>query len=303
LAITGATGKNSGGYFVRVLSEHANEINAMFDGGIRVVTRATSNTASLDENPLRFEKYIGSLEDVDFLKQVFCNVDTVIHIAGIHWSKEVVEAAAYCNVRRLIAVHTTGIYSKYKQAGEEYREIDAFVYETCREANINLTILRPTMIYGNSSDRNVIRFIRMVDKLPLIPIVNGARYELQPVYYKDLSEAYYQVLTNEIAVAERDFNLSGKEPIELREMLTVIGNALGKRVRFFSVPFVIAYLGAWIVFLLTLGKFDYREKVQRLCEPRAYSHQDATDTFGYCPISFKDGVVDEIREYLKGTQV
>lgn len=303
LAITGATGKKSGGYFAQVLGEHTDEINAMFDGGIRVVARATSSTVAIDENPLCFEKYIGSLDDVDFLKRVFCNVDTVVHIAGIHWSKNVVQAAASCKVRRLITIHTTGIYSKYKQAGEEYRQIDEFVYKTCHETNITLTVLRPTMIYGNANDGNVIKFIKMVDKLPFVPIVNGARYELQPVHYIDLGKAYYQVLINEAEVAGRDFNLSGGEPIELREMLLEIGNILNKKVRFSNVPFLIAFSGAWIIFVLTFGKMDYRERVQRLCESRAYSHQDATDAFGYYPMSFNNGVVDEIQEYLKGTQV
>lgn len=297
LAITGATGKKSGGYCAKVLCDHANEVNAMFDGGIRAIVRATSNTTALDKAPIHFEKCVGSVDDVTFLKQAFVGVDTVLHIAGIHWSREVVEAAAHCHVRRLIMVHTTGIYSKYKQAGEEYRQIDAFVRKTCQESEIVLTVLRPTMIYGNSSDMNIIKFIKMVDKFPLMPVVNGARYELQPVNYKDLGVAYYQVLMSEATTAGRDFNLSGGEPIELRRMLTVIGTTLGKNVKFLSVPFFIAYAGAWLVYILTCGKKDFREKVQRLCEPRIFSHKEAEECFGYNPMPFEQGVVTEILEY------
>lgn len=299
LAITGATGKKSGGYFAKVLCEHANEVNAMFEGGIRAIVRATSDTTAIDNAPLAFEKHVGSVDDVAFLKEAFMDVDTVVHIAGIHWSREVVEAAVLCRVRRLILVHTTGIYSKYKQAGEEYRQIDDFVYKTCKEGKIVLTILRPTMIYGNSNDKNVIRFIKMVDMFPLMPVVNGAHYKLQPVYYKDLGMAYYLVLMNEATTANRDFNLSGDEPIELLEMLKVIGEKLGKKVKFFSVPFFVAYSGAWLVFLLTLGKKDYREKVQRLCEHRTFSHKEATVAFDYTPIGFGVGVACEVESYLK----
>lgn len=302
LAITGATGKKSGGYFTQVLCEHADEINEMFDGGIRAVIRATSNTTALDACPLHFEKYVGSVDNVDFLKQVFHNVDTIIHIAGIHWSNEVVQAAAYCHVRRLITVHTTGIYSKYKQAGQDYRKIDDFVYKTCRKANIVLTVLRPTMIYGNAGDSNVIQLIRMVDKFPLMPVINGARYELQPVHYKDLGKAYYQVLMNEESTAGHVYNLSGGSPIELRDMLSKIGKELGKKISFISIPFFFAYFGACFIYLLTIGHKDYREKVQRMCEPRVYPHKDATDAFGYAPINFEEGIVDEIQEYLKGKQ-
>lgn len=76
------------------------------------------------------------------------------------------QSAVKKNVKRVILVHTTGIYSKYKEAGEEYRNIDAEVYKLAKENNIDLTILRPTMIYGTIGDRNICVFIKMVDKLP-----------------------------------------------------------------------------------------------------------------------------------------
>lgn len=298
LVITGATGKKSGGYFARILGLNINKVKTMFPAGIRAVVRKTSNTKELDQCIPSIKKFYGDLTNKAVLKEAFTDADTVVHIAGIHWSREVVEVAADCQVRRLILVHTTGIYSKYKDAGEEYRQIDEFVYETCKKNNIVLTILRPTMIYGNIYDNNVVVFIKMIDKLPVMPVVDGARYELQPVHYKDLGEAYYRVLINEEAVANKDFNLSGGEPIFLRDMFYEIGKNLGKKVTFISCPFAIAYAGAWVVYLLTLGKFDFREKVQRLCEPRVYSHEDAAAAFGYKPRDFRTGVVDEVKDYL-----
>ena len=44
---------------------------------------------------------------------------------------------------------------------------------------------------------------------------------------------------------------------------------------------------------------DMREKVQRMVEPRAYSHEKAKQDFGYSPLEFKDGVKDEIELYKK----
>ena len=173
----------------------------------------------------------------------------------------------------------------------------SFVYKTCKEKNIVLTILRPTMIYGNITDNNIVTFIKMVDKFPLMPVVNGARYELQPVHYQDLGDAYYAVLMNEEATANKDFILSGGEPILLRDMLSEIGKNLGKKVKFISCPYWIAYSGAWVVYVLTFKKKDYREKVQRLCEPRVFSHEEATKAFGYSPRIFQVGIVDEVKQY------
>ena len=239
------------------------------------------------------------MSSMEFLVLALKDVDTIVHIAGIKLSRKLVDASVTCGVRRMILVHTTGIYSKYKEAGEEYRKIDDYVYKKCKENHILLTILRPTMIYGNISDNNVCEIIKMVDRFPIMPVVNGANYQLQPVHYKDLATAYYQVLLHEDTTANKDFNLSGGSPIYLRDMLREIGLNLGKKVKFFSVPFPIAYVGAVGVWLLSLKKIDYREKVQRLCEPRIFSYEDARKAFGYSPRNFEDGIVDEVKEYIR----
>lgn len=296
LAITGITGK-SGFSFAEVLAQNYSAVEKLFPGGIRVLVRSGSNTAKLDNILPKAEKIKGSLKDKDYIKKSFEGVDTIIHIAGIHLSEEIVNAAVINRVRRMILVHTTGVYSKYKAAGEEYRRIDDYVYETCRKNNITLTILRPTMIYGCAADNNIIKFIKMVDRLPFMPVINGARYELQPVHYKDLGTAYFNVLMNEELTVNKDFILSGGAPIFLRDILLEIGKNLNKRVRFINIPYSISYIGAWLVYLVTFKKLDYREKVQRLCESRAFSYDEAASAFGYQPMTFQDGIIDEIKEY------
>ena len=298
LVLTGVTGQKSGAVFAEYLAKNKKTLSNLFDG-IRVICRASSNTANIMQLLSDAEICRGSFENLDFLEQSMKGADTVVHIAWVRKSRAIVDAAVRANVRRLILVHTTGIYSKYKKAGEEYRHIDAYVTEQCAEHGIVLTILRPTMIYGNRFDQNVIKFIRMVDKLPVMPIVNDARYALQPVHYKDLGKAYFDVLMNEEATSNKNYDLSGGEVIDLRDMLEVIGENLGKKVKFVSCPYFLAYPGAWFVHVLTLGKMDFREKVQRLCEPRAYSHEAAVRDFGYAPMTFREGIVDEAREYLE----
>lgn len=300
LVITAATGKKSGGAFVQLLSEHSETVLRLFPGGVRAIVRPSSDVSRLQKLLPDCTVLRGSLEDASFLQSAMNGADTLVHIAGIHWSRQIVAAAAAAGVRRIIVVHTTGIYSKYKSAGEGYRQIDAFTEQICREHHIVLTVLRPTMIYGNAADQNLIRFIRMVDRLPLMPLVNRGAYPLQPVHYLDLADAYYKVLTHEEETGGKDFILSGDAPILLRDMLRVIGEGLGKKVHFFSVPFPLAYAGAWLAFCVTIGRVDYREKVQRLCEPRAYPHDEATAAFGFMPRPFAEGIRPEIEEYKTG---
>lgn len=298
LAVTGATGRKSGGAFANLIYENRSVIDEMFPDGIRAFVRENSDTTFLAEKLPDAELIRGDLDSSEQLEAFLKDVDTLVNIAGIYYSENLVKAAIKCGVRRVILVHTTGIYSKYKAAGELYRNIEERVYALCRENGIILSVCRPTMIYGNMSDKNVAVFIKMVDKFPIMPVVNGARYILQPVHYEDLAKGYFGVLLNEEKTANKDYVLSGGSVIELREMLKIIGENLGKKVHFISCPFAIAYFGACALYYLTGKKKDYREKVQRLCEPRAYSHEDAKTDFGYSPVSFQEGIVAEVKQYL-----
>lgn len=299
LALIGITGMKSGGAFAQQIVEHLDVVKAMFPGGIRVIARKTSHIDNINTLLSDVELCYLDNKEENVFSNVLSDVDTVVNIAGISNSVKIAEAAAKNGVRRMILVHTTGIYSKYKKAGESYREIDKTVTEICQKHSIVLTICRPTMIYGNVYDNNVVKFIKMVDHFPIMPVVSGARFRLQPVHYEDLAKAYYDILINEHKTANKNYNLSGGDPIFLRDMLEVIGACLGKKVKFLSCPFWIAYSGAWLIYLLTFTKKDYREKVQRLCEERIFSHEDAKTDFGYSPRLFSDGIVNEVHQYIE----
>ena len=299
LVLTGVISKKWG----CVLPDDVEKIKLMknmFQGGIRILCRPTSNP----ELKIKAEKIIpdveilaGDFDDKNFMESALSEADTVLHVAGIYNTEKILEAALKNHVRRLILVHTTGIYSKYKSAGENYRKIDEIVINKSKENNIILTILRPTMIYGNIKDGNISVFVKMVDKLPLMPVVSGGNFNLQPVLYKDLTKAYFEVLTHEKETANKNYILSGGEIISLRDLLTVIAENLGKKIKFLSIPFFIAYSLAWILYLMTFTKKDYRERVQRLCEPRVYPHDEASKDFGYNPVKFREGIIDEVNEY------
>jgi len=244
---------------------------------------------------------VGDIEDRDFMVSVMKEkqIDTLFHISGILFSEGLTQCALESKtVKRLIYVHTTGIYSKYKAAGEHYREIEASVCKMLENTDVTLTVLRPTMIYGTLDDGNISVFIKMVDKLRLFPTVSHGRYALQPVNHADLGDAYYKVLKNSDVCDGKNYVLSGGTVIDLVDILKNISDFMGKKTIFVSVPFWLAYSGACVLYFVTFKKIDYREKVQRLVEPRAYSCEDAKRDFGYAPMNFLAGLKAETELYM-----
>jgi len=292
--VAGATGK-TGYYFLQhCMNNHPADYEFTY------LIRSKEKVERLKERYPDIKTIVGSLEDNSLLNSEIRRggYDIVINIAGIRHSLNVTEAAIDSScVRWLILVHTTGIYSKYKAAGANYREIEGRIEELLSGTGIALTILRPTMIYGTLDDRNVSVFMKLVYKFRYVPVVNNAYYELQPVWYKDLGVAYYDVILHERTTRNKNYDLSGGKPIMLIDMLKIMGRKLGVKNRFVNIPFGVAYSGAWLLYLLTIGKLDVREKVQRLVEPRVYSYEDAAKDFGYHPVDFEQGVKEEIRMF------
>ncbi len=285
LFITGLNGR-TGKYFLEELSNNFHDYNLY---------------ASVRRNvdfPNNVKKVNVDLDNFDEVLHATKNMDIIFHIAGIQKSINVVKAAIKNNVNWVILVHTTGIYSKYKSASKEYIEIEEEIKKFTLGKEIKITIIRPTMIFGSLDDNNMCVFIKMVDKLKLFPIVNGAKYFLQPIHQKDLGKAYFQLLMNEEKTKGKNYDLSGEKPIELIEILNIIADNLNRKPIFFSIPFFIAYSGAIILYYLTFYKIDIREKVQRLVEPRAYSHKEASIDFGFNPNSFDFWIKDEVKTYI-----
>lgn len=305
VAVTGATGKTGQQFLNELLS------NRLDDYHFRFLVRNSYSGKKAEEGRQLLQRLEGDIVHADLLSGNNLNslfvdsegktADTLIHIAGIRLSEPLIPIALKCGVTRLILVHTAAIYSNYKQACEEYKQIEERIHSLVSAYNengqpISLTILRPTMIYGDLDDHNVAVFIRMVDHLRFFPTINGAKYPLQPVWSGDVGRALYSILVAN-SLPENEYIISGREPITLREMLQEIQRQLGVKNVFFSVPFWLAYFGAWLIYLLSFSKVDYREKVQRMIEPRAFPHEKATRDFGYNPKCFADGVVEEIRMY------
>lgn len=293
LLVTGITG-HSGGYFLQELVAHS------YKTPIRCIVRSTSDTAALDKSGLNIEKVYGDLNDPDFINYCMQDVEVVVHIYNIHHSVHMVQAAIENKVKRIILVHTTGIYSKFKNASQAYKDIEKKIAAVKEEdtSKLQVVILRPTMIYGDLCDRNMSKFIKLLDRFKIIPVIDQGRSLIQPVNARDLGKAFYEVLMAPERLREKSYILSGEKPLELREAFEMICKELKRKPLFVNVSLNAGIFGAGVLKILSLGKLDFVERVQRMGEDRSYSHATAFRDFGYRPMTFLQGIQMEVKEYL-----
>ncbi len=290
LAATGITG-HSGGFFLQQL------IDNRFDGTLRCLVRAGSRTAALDGSGLHVEKVLGSFDDPASLDKLVRGADTVVHIAGIWYTIALLEAIERAGgVKHVILVHTSGIYSRHKMASQVYKDIEERM-QPFLDRGMNVTLLRPTMIFGDLRDHNISKFIRMVDRFPVMPQIDGGEAFVQPVNARDLGQAYYRAAMHE-HLPELSYICSGERRVSVRELCSMIGADLGKKTRFISFPMGFGVFGAKALKAVSFGRIDYVERVLRLGEDRSFSHEAAARDFGYEPEPFAVGLKREVEEYL-----
>lgn len=303
LYITGVTG-HSGKWFLKRLESEG------YNGKIRCVMREDEKHAPekykiFETCKLNVEYAIGRLEDEKFLEDSLEGVTTIVHIAGIGLSEKLVDAAIKNQVGWAILVHTTGRFSKYKSASEEYIKIEDGILARCDKNAwiLNCTILRPTMIYGSSNDKNMYRLIAYLSKHKFFPLFGDGSNLMQPVHARDLGNAYYDVITHSDTTKNKQYNLSGKEPLSYLSIILIIKKYLNSRVRIVKLPISLSIFAARVYNAVFKNAIITVEQVMRMQEDKAFSHEAAAQDFEYSPISFEEGIREEIEEYLSGVRV
>lgn len=235
----------------------------------------------------------GDLDDRTFIESLFQQYQftEVIHIANIRYTEMIVELAEKYHVQRVIAIHTTGVYSKYRSCSALYEEIEQTLQKMAL-THTSYVILRPTMIYGNERDHNMQKLIRFLAQSPAFPIFGDGQSMLQPVHVKDLAAAIATVYVRK-DIQNDHFDLSGGSIISYKELITFLANALDRRVYVVPVPFSVATACVRLYNLLPNAIIS-TEQVLRLQEHKVYSHEKAKRVFGYQPRSLEEGLLEEV---------
>ena len=289
-----------------------------------LITGFTGNTGSIvlekllkDNDPVKIigisrdNEYINkhginieniALENKGKLKDIFIKypISRIIHIANIRYSPIIMELANVYKVEKVVLVHTTGVYSQYRDYSSLYKEIEDKILKSSY-ANTGYVILRPTMIYGNERDHNMHKLVKFLEKFPVFPVFGDGSALMQPVHVEDLSDAIYRAhsLPN---IINEDFDLSGGSVVEYKEVLRLISSGLNKKVLFLFIPIKLAILSAKIYNKLFKHAIISVEQVARLQEDKAYSNEKACNLLGWNPCSFEEGILQEI-ELLKAKKV
>jgi len=288
LLVIGASGHSAKYFFKRLAKEN-------YQKKIKCLLRSHSQINHLKKYDLNLEFIYLDFDDSDFLKSSMKGVKILLNIAGIRVSEKIVRLGSESGINWFICVHTTARYSKFENASSRYIEVE----DALLQKYSNLTILRPTMIYGSGRDLNMHKLVNFIHKHKFFPVFGNGQNLMSPIHAQDLGDAYYDVLQNKNTTFGNQYNLSGKYDNTYISILEETASALNKKVFFIHLPIWLCLVMVYLGNLAIGSRFPILiEQVLRMKEDKVFSWEGAHSDFGFSPRSFKHGIRSEVDELI-----
>ena len=277
--VTGGTGL-LGGALLGLLLAEGHEVRCL-------VREGSLHTSRLDA--FRVELFRGDVGDARVLSRALSRMDALLHVAGIEYAPQVVEAARRAGVGRLVVVGSTSAHSAYKFRSGPKLRMEKLVHES----GLEYTIVRPSMIYGSELDKNMHRLLVFLDRSPVFPIFGPGENLWQPVYHEDCANGVYEALVRPAAVGQ-SYDLPGAEPLTFLELVKTAAGALGRKPRIVRLPLEPVRISLAAAEVMRLPLPIKSEQRLRLREDKVYSYDKAKRELGYAPRPFWEGIALEV---------
>lgn len=248
-------------------------------GVITVPSRRPQRALHLRPLPT-LELPVGRLDDDAALNALVAGHDAVIHlVAVLHGSEQRFQAvhadlprrlAAACmaqGVRRVVHVSALGVaadapsaYLRSKAAGEA----------ALKAADLDLTILRPSVIFGER-DRFINVFADLLAIAPLVPLA-GSNARFQPVWVDDVARAIVACLDRADSIGQT-IECAGPDVYTLGQLVTMAGRWAGHERPVIPLPEALGRLQAMAMSLMPGEPLMSRDNLLSMRVPNVASGQ------------------------------
>ena len=209
--------------------------------------------------PAPAEVVLGDMGDPASLAAAVAGADAVVHLGAATSSGRLDPAYAYrinvggatalvdacraSGTRRAIVASTQHVHLPHPGLyGRTKRIADAIF----RDAGLDVTILRPSLVYGPGSSGVFVKLVGLVRKLPVIPVIGKGLWHLRPVYLENFVDVVVEAVGRP-ELAGRMYDVGGPDFVTYNEFLAAICTALGKRCRSFHMPLTVSFVLATIL--------------------------------------------------------
>ena len=151
------------------------------------------------------------------------------HTQAVGNTLRLFEAARQAGIERVVHVSIT---NPSLESALPYFRGKAQLEAALRESGLSYAILRPTVLFGRE-DILVNNIAWMLRRFPLFGVFGDGHYKLQPIFVDDLAQLAVEAAGSAENVV---VDAIGPETFTYRELVSVIGDAIGRRRPIVSIP-------------------------------------------------------------------
>jgi NADH dehydrogenase len=187
----------------------------------------------------RIEQVEGDVTSPDRLEGAVAGCDAVINLVGIirefpsrgitferlHVlaTANMLEATRRSGIRRYLQMSALGTRPG---AVSLYHQTKFRAEELVRSSGLDVTILRPSLIYG-PGDAFVTMLAGQLRLAPVMPVIGSGTYRLQPIHADDVARCFAQALEMPGTIGQT-YELCGKDRLSYVELLDAVAAAMGR---------------------------------------------------------------------------
>lgn len=218
--------------------------------------------------------------------QAMAGIESVVHCAPIWFLPAQLELFRKIGVARLVVFSSTSVLAKTQSKDHSEQQLVKLLSDAefelnafCTKHKMQLTIFRPSMIYGYGRDQNVMQIANFINRFGFMLLVGRAQGKRQPIHAHDLVAAALCVLDKPETFG-KSYNLAGADTLSYRAMVERIFHGLGKKVRILSLPLWLFRMGLRV--LASFSRFSFSpEMASRMSQDLNYSCADAAQDFEF----------------------
>jgi nucleoside-diphosphate-sugar epimerase len=322
--VTGATGF-TGGHLARALAASGYRVRALARNAEGAAAMALTTPP---ERGRAIEVVSGDLQDAAAVARAMEGVEVVYNIAALYRQAglsdetyravnavavgDLIAQAARAGVRRVVHCSTVGVHGDIEhppanedapiRPGDVYQQTKVDGEQRARAAadqcGIEVTIVRPSGIYG-PGDRRLLKLFR--NTVRRLPMLGRGEIYYHLTYIDDLVEGFRRCGEHP-AAANRTYILAGHEVTTLRELTDLIAAGAGVRPQRWHLPvwpfWIAGAVCEAICAPLRIEPPIYRRRVDFFTKSRAFDITRARAEIGYAPvIGLREGIGLTLRWY------
>ena len=326
--VTGATGF-TGGHLAHALAAAGHQVRALVRKESDVVQAFRPAASGGPEGPHpQINFTVGDLRDTTALAVAVDAIEVVYNIAAIYRQAglsadtyravnatavaNLVEQSARAGVRRVVHCSTVGVHGDIEhppaneeaplRPGDVYQRTKVEGEQRAREAatrsGIELTIARPSGIYG-PGDRRLLKLFR--NTIRRFPTLGRGEIYYHLTYIDDLVQGL-RLCGEHPAAANRTYILAGGEVTTLNEVVALIAGVAGVRLQPIHPPvwpfWLAGALCEAVCAPLGIEPPIYRRRIDFFTKSRAFDITRARTEIGFAPaIGLREGITRTLTWY------